>query len=126
MTPAKQYDGEKKNLAELSVIKAHVGIPFTDEIHSTISGYASGLLSGEPVTKAFGIRGFTDYPHDIQVLPGQYDVELYCFKVPTYDFHRTVKVLVRPGYTYLLKCVPEGGDVRAVLASEEKTRLQRD
>lgn len=126
MTPVKQYDGEARHLQEITVIKAHAGRPFTSEIHATISGYMYSTPSGTSQRKSFGIKGFTDYPHMVQVLAGQYEVELYCFNFPTPSVHRSVQVLARPGHTYLLKCELEDGEVTAKLASEDRSIVSGD
>ncbi len=123
MTPAKQYAGDRKDMADIAVIKAHVGAPFTDEIHATIAGYAGRTSAGKLEPKAFGIKGFTDYPHIIHVAPGEADVELYCFRFPSIDVHKTIHLVTRPGNTYLLKCISENGDARAIVASEDKSPL---
>jgi hypothetical protein len=120
MTPTKQYSGEQKSLTDIAVINAYVGVPFTDEVHATISAYSTQMPGEKYERRAFGIKGFTDYPHVIHVAPGEIDVELYCFRVPTVDTHRVVRISARPGYNHLLKCTFEDGVIKAVLASAEK------
>ena len=123
MTPAKQYAGDRRDTADIAVIQASVGVPFSDEVHATISGYTGTTLSGEVERKTFGIKGFTDYPHAIHLAPGEFDIQLYCFRFPSIDIHKTIRIQARPGYTYLLKCAHENGETKAVVASSDKSPL---
>jgi hypothetical protein len=57
------------------------------------------------VTKRFGLPGFTDYPREIQLNPGRYALELYCFKSLTKPtFRPTLDIAVKAGYAYTVKC----------------------
>jgi len=117
MTPAKQYAGESLGAPSIAVIKSYVGNPFLDEYHATITGYTKLESTGPGEHKAFGLPGFTDYPNEIHVLPGEYEVQVYCFKA--LSSHRPTKTLpVQAGKTYLLKCdVRDGQAVIAFQAS---------
>jgi hypothetical protein len=108
MTPAKQYAGDVQGLSGIAVIKGFVGKPFSDDFHATIRGYSKLESSGPGEQKQFGITGFTDYPSEIQVLAGDYKVQVYCFNgLTSYRPSTTLPLLV--GKTYLLKCeVREG------------------
>lgn len=103
MTPAKQYAGDSLGAAEIAVIQSVVGPPFADAYHATISGYTKIEPSGSGEQKEFGLPGFTDYPSEIHVLPGEYEIQVYCFK--GFSSHRPKKLLaLQAGQTYLLKC----------------------
>lgn len=103
MTPAKQYAGGGLGEPDIAVIQSYVGIPFSDEYHATITGYTKIESNGSDKEKNFGLPGFTDYPSEIHVLPGEYEVQVYCFK--GFSSHRPKKTLtLQAGQTYLLKC----------------------
>lgn len=103
MTPAKQYAGDVQGMSGIAVIKGFVGKPFSDDFHATIRGYSKLESSGPGEEKQFGIPGFTDYPSEIQVLAGEYKVQVYCFSgFASYRPSTTLPLLV--GKTYLLKC----------------------
>ena len=58
--------------------------------------------------KKFGLPGFTDYPSEIHLLAGEYDVQIYCFKgLTSYRPHKTLAL--QAGKTYLLQCGVEDG-----------------
>ena len=76
MTPIKQYAGDVQSVSDIAIVKGFVGKPFSDDYHATIRGY-SKLDSTDPGEhKQFGIPGFTDYPSEIQVLAGKYNVQV--------------------------------------------------
>lgn len=103
MTPAKQYAGDSQGATDIAVIQSYVGNPFADEYHATITGYTKIGSTGPGERKKFGLPGFTDYPSEIHVLPGEYEVQVYCFKA--LSSHRPRKTLtLQAGTTYLLKC----------------------
>ena len=103
MTPVKQYAGDRREVNEIAVIQSYVGNPFADEYHATISGYTKIEATDFSESRKFGLPGFTDYPKEIHVLPGEYQVQLYCFK--GFLSHRPIrKLTVTAGMTYLLKC----------------------
>ncbi|NOV31469.1 hypothetical protein [Methylomonas sp. ZR1] len=107
MTPAKQYAGDTLSADEIAVIQSVVGTPFADAYHATIIGYTKIEANGAGEQKEFGWPGFTDYPSEIHVLPGEYDIQVYCFK--GFSSHRPKKTLVlQAGQTYLLKCDVRG------------------
>lgn len=95
-------------LAIAGAIKSHVGSPFSDEYHATISGYTKSESTGFAEQKKFGLPGFTDYPKEIHVPAGEYEVQVYCFWGLTN--HRPKKTLVlQAGKTYIFQCeVPDG------------------
>lgn len=103
MTPVKQYAGDSQGVSDIAVIQGYEGKPFADEYHATIIGYKKIVSSGSGEQKTFGLPGFTDYPKEIHVLPGEYEVQVYCFK--GFSSHRPSKTLMlQAGQTYLLKC----------------------
>ena len=79
MNPAKQHAKEDLGASDIAVIKSHVGSPFSDEYHATISGYTKSESAGFAAQKKFGLPGFTDYPKEIHVPAGEYEVQDYCF-----------------------------------------------
>lgn len=119
MTPAQQYAGEPKTLSEIAVIQSYHGALLGDEYHATISGYSVRPETGTPMVRHFGLPGFTDYPREIRLDPGDYALELYCFKSlskPTY--RPTLEISVRAGHAYTVKCEPADGKA-AVFVSQE-------
>ena len=120
MTPAKQYSGDVQGVAGFAVIKGFVGKPFSDDFHATIRGYSklesSGSGSGEQ--KQFGIPGFTDYPSEIQVLAGEYKVQVYCFSGFT-SYRPTTTLPMQAGKTYLLKCEVRDGQALVVVHASD-------
>ena len=109
MTPAKQYAGDGQAVNAIAVIQSYVGSPFADEYHATITGYTKMEPAGASESKKFGLPGFTDYPKEIQVLPGEYEVQVYCFK--GFSSHRPRKTLtLQAGTTYWLKCDVRDGE----------------
>jgi hypothetical protein len=122
MTPAQQYAGERKTTAEVALIQSYVGSPLGDEYHATISGYASKPEAGALIVKHFGWPGFTDYPREIQLTPGTYALELYCFKSlakPT--FRPTFEITVKAGYAYTVKC--DASEGAAWVRVSQETRV---
>lgn len=103
MTPTKQYAGDELGPASVAVIRSHVGNPFGDEFHATISGYTKLEATGTGERKAFGLPGFTDYPKEIAVLPGEYEVQVYCFKGLS-SFRPTRTLSLHAGHSYMLTC----------------------
>jgi len=83
MTPAQQYAGDRKGTSEIAVIQSYHGGLLGEEYHATISGYSSKPETGPSVVKRFGLPGFTDYPREIQLNPGVYSLEMYCFIPPS-------------------------------------------
>jgi hypothetical protein len=103
MTPAKQYTGEVQGVSGIAVIKGFIGKPFSDDYHATIRGY-SKIESSAPVEhKQFGIPGFTDYPKEIQLLAGSYNVQVYCFNGFT-SYRPSTTLPLQVGKTYMLRC----------------------
>lgn len=121
MTPAQQYAGEPRPVADIAVLQAYVGSPLGDEYHATISGVSHQPPKGPSSVKRFGLPGFTDYPHQIQLTPGSYALELYCFKSLTKPtFRPSYAIAVKAGYAYTLKCdVAEG---KATVFISQETR----
>lgn len=108
MTPAKQYAGDVQGASGIAIIKGYVGKPFSDDFHATIRGYSKLDSTGPGEEKKFGIPGFTDYPSEIQVLAGEYKVQVYCFSgFTSYRPSTTLPLLV--GKTYLFKCEVHDG-----------------
>lgn len=108
MTPAKQYAGEVQGASGIAVIKGIVGKPFSDDYHATIRGYSKIEPSGPGEHKQFGIPGFTDYPQEIELLAGAYNVQVYCFNGFT-SYRPSTALPLQAGKTYALKCeVREG------------------
>ncbi len=108
MTPVKQYAGDSLGVSDIAVIQAYEGNPFADEYHATIIGYKKMVSNGLGEQKEFGLPGFTDYPKEIHVLPGEYEVQVYCFK--GFSSHRPKKTLaLLAGQTYVLKCEVRDG-----------------
>jgi hypothetical protein len=108
MTPVKQYAGDVQSVSGIAVIKGVVGKPFSDDYHATIRGYSKLDSIGAGEEKQFGMPGFTDYPGEIQVLAGEYKVQVYCFSgFTSYRPSTTLPLLV--GKTYLLKCKVRDG-----------------
>ena len=103
MTPAKQYAGDVQGMSGVAVVKGVVGKPFSDDFHATIRGYSKLESSGLGEDKQFGIPGFTDYPSEIQVLAGEYKVQVYCFSGFT-SYRPSTTLPLLAGKTYLLKC----------------------
>ena len=103
MTTAKQYAGNRQGVNAIAVIQSYVENPFADEYHATITGYTKIEPIGPSEIKKFGLPGFTDYPSEIHVLPGEYEVQVYCFK--GFSSYRPRKTLtLQAGQTYLLQC----------------------
>ena len=122
MTPAQQYAGDRKDGSEIAVIQSYHGNPLGDEYHATISGYATKPEAGPSVVKRFGLPGFTDYPREIQLIPGNYALELYCFKSLTKPtFRPTLDISVKAGYAYTLKC--DASDGKASVFVSQETRM---
>jgi len=108
MTPTKQYAGDVQDVSGIAVIKGFVGKPFSNDFHATIRGYSKLDSTGAVEEKQFGLPGFTDYPSEIQVLAGEYKVQVYCFSgFTSYRPNTTLPLLV--GKTYLLKCEVRDG-----------------
>ena len=123
MTPAQQYAGDRKDVSEIAVIQSYHGSPLGDEYHATISGYSYKPEAGPSVVKRFGLPGFTDYPREIQLNPGSYALELYCFKSLTKPtFRPTLEVSVKAGYAYTVKCDAAEGK-SSVFVSQELPML---
>jgi hypothetical protein len=121
-TPAQQYAGGRKATSEIAVIQSYQGSPLGDEYHATISGYATQPEAGPPVMKRFGLTGFTDYPREIQLNPGSYALELYCFKSLTKpSFRPTFEISVKAGYAYTVKC--DAADGKAAVFISQETRM---
>lgn len=121
MTPARQYAGEILPRSGIAVIQSYQGSLLGDEYHATISGYSSRSESGAPVVRHFGLPGFTDYPREIELTPGTYTLEMYCFKSlakPT--FRPTLEVAVKAGYAYTVKC--DIADGRTTVFVSQETR----
>ena len=108
MTPAKQYAGAAQGVAGVAVIKGFIGKPFSDDFHATIRGYSKLASAGTGEHKQFGLPGFTDYPSEIQVLAGEYQVQVYCFNGFT-SYRPSTTVALQLGKTYLLKCEVRDG-----------------
>ncbi len=108
MTPTKQYAGDVLGASGIAVIKGFVGKPFSDDFHATIRGYSKLDSTGTGEEKQFGIPGFTDYPSEIQVLAGEYKVQVYCFSGFT-SYRPSTTLPLRVGKTYLLKCQVRDG-----------------
>jgi hypothetical protein len=100
MTPAKQYAGDRQDVKAIAVIQSYVENPLADEYHATITGYTKFEPSGVKESKKFG---FTDYPSEIHVLPGEFEVNIYCFKGFT-SYRPKIKLALQAGQTYLLNC----------------------
>ena len=108
MTPAKQYEGDGQGLSDVAVIKGYLGTAFSGDYHATIIGYTKSESNGPSERKKFGLPGFSDYPNEIHVLAGEYEVQVYCFKGLT--SHRPTKTLaVEAGKTYALQCEVRDG-----------------
>jgi hypothetical protein len=108
MTPTQQYAGDALGATDIAVVKGYLGKPFSDDYHATITGYTKNESSGAGERKKFGLPGFTDYPNEIHVLAGEYEVQVYCFKGLT--SHRPKKTLAfQAGKTYLLQCEVRDG-----------------
>jgi hypothetical protein len=122
MTPAQQYAGDRKNASEIAVIQSYHGSLLGEEYHATISGYSYKPEAGASVVKRFGLPGFTDYPREIQVNPGSYALELYCFKSLTKPtFRPTLEIAVKAGYAYTVKC--DASEGKASVFVSQETRL---
>lgn len=103
MTSTKQYAGEVHDASGIASIKGHIGIPFSDEYHATITGFTRTETRGTGEQKKFGLPGFTDYPSEIQVLAGEYEVHVYCFRGFS-SYRPSTRLTVVAGKTYSLKC----------------------
>ena len=121
MTPAQQYAGDRKDLSEIAVIQSYHGSPLGEEYHATISGYSYKPEAGPSVVERFGLPGFTDYPREIQLTPGVYALELYCFKSLTKPaFHPTMDIAVKAGYAYTVKCDASEGKASVFVSQETR------
>lgn len=122
MTPAQQYAGDRKAVAEIAVIQSYHGSPLGDEYHATISGYSTKPEAGPSVVKRFGLPGFTDYPREIQLNPGSYALELYCFKSLTKPtFRPTFEISVKAGTAYTVKC--DAAEGKASVSVSQETQM---
>jgi hypothetical protein len=108
MTPVQQYAGDVRDASGIAVIQGHVGNPFSDEYHATITGYTKMESPGPGEQRKFGIPGFTDYPSEIHVIAGEYRVQVYCFKGFS-SYRPSTALPVQAGKTYLLKCEVRDG-----------------
>jgi hypothetical protein len=121
MTPAQQYAGDRKEVSEIAVIQSYHGSPVGEEYHATISGYSTKPETGPSVVKHFGLPGFTDYPREIQLNPGHYALELYCFKSLTKPtFRPTLEISVKAGYAYTVKCDASEGKASVFVSQETR------
>jgi hypothetical protein len=121
MTPAQQYEGPRQATSEIAVVQSYHGSPLGEEYHATIAGYATQPEAGPAVVKHLGLPGFTDSPREIQLLPGSYALELYCFKSLTKPtFRPTLEVSVKAGYAYTVKC--DVADGKATVQISQTTR----
>lgn len=121
MTPAQQYAGDRKDMSEIAVIQSYHGSPLGGEYHATISGYSYKPDAGPSVVKRFGLPGFTDYPREIQLNPGVYALELYCFKSLTKPTVRpTMEIAVKAGYAYTVKCDAAEGKASVFVSRETR------
>ncbi len=118
MTPAKQYAGDVQSVSGIAVIKGFAGKPFSDDFHATIRGYSRLESSGSSEQKQFGIPGFTDYPSEIQVLAGEYKVQVYCFNGFT-SYRPATTLPMQVGKTYLLKCEVHNGEALVVVHASD-------
>ena len=118
MTPAKQYAGDVQHASGIAVIKGFLGKPFSGDLHSTILGYSKLEASGSGEQKQFGITGFTDYPSEIQVLAGEYKVQVYCFN-GFISYRPTTTLPMQVGKTYLLKCELHNGEALVVVHASD-------
>jgi hypothetical protein len=108
MTPTQQYAGDALGATDIAVVKGYLGKPFSGDYHATIIGYTKNESNGPGERKKFGLPGFTDYPNEIHVLAGEYEMQVYCFKGLT--SHRPTKTLaLQAGKTYLLQCEVRDG-----------------
>ena len=122
MTPAQQYAGDRKDMSEIAVIQSYHGSPLGEDYHATISGYSYKPEAGPSVVKRFGLPGFTDYPREIQLNPGVYALELYCFKSLTKPtFRPTMEIAVKAGYAYTVKC--DASEGKASVFFSQETRM---
>jgi hypothetical protein len=122
MTPAKQYAGAQKDLSEVAVIQAYLASPLGEAYHATISGYADKPETGASTVKRFGLPGFTDYPREIQLSPGTYALDLYCFKSLTKPTYRpTLEMSVKAGYTYTVKCDASAGNASVLMTHKNQS-----
>lgn len=122
MTPAQQYAGEQKASTEVAVVQSYHGSLFGDEYHATISGYAYTNDDDVRMVKRFGLPGFTDFPREIQLNPGDYVLELYCFRSLTKPTFRPIlDVSLKKGHTYTVKCNIADGKAYAVVSLEAHT-----
>lgn len=100
MTPRQQYPGNQRAPNEIAIVKGNIGPIFGDQYHSRIISFKpSG--SPESARKNFGIPGFTDYAEEIHLLPGEYDIQVYCFSGFT-SFRPNMKLEITPGKKYKL------------------------
>ena len=121
MTPAQQYAGDRKDMSEIAVIQSYHGSPLGEDYHATISGYSYKPEAGPSVVKRFGLPGFTDYPREIQLNPGVYALELYCFKSLTKPtFRPTMEIAVKAGYAYTVKCDASEGKASVFVSQETR------
>ena len=121
MTPAQQYAGERQVMSEIAVLQSYQGSLLGEEYHATISGYSTKPEMGSPVVKRFGLPGFTDYPREIQLNPGVYALELYCFKSLTKPtFRPTLDISVKARYAYTVKCDASEGKASVFVSQETR------
>jgi hypothetical protein len=122
MTPAQRYAGERKATSEIALIQSYHGSPLGEEYHATISDYSTKPETGSSVVKRFGLPAFTDYPREIRLTPGNYALELYCFKSLTKPtFRPTPDISVKAGYAYTVKC--DASEGKAVVFVSQETRM---
>jgi len=122
MTPAQQYAGDRKAASAIAVIQSDQGSLLGEAYHATISGYAHEPEGGPSLVKRFGLPGFTDYPREIQLDPGVYALELYCFKSLTKPTYRaTLALSVSAGHAYTVKCDVSQGRATAFVSQDRRT-----
>jgi hypothetical protein len=118
MTPAKQYAGEVQDVSAIAVVKGFVGKPFADDYHATIRGYSKIESPGPGEHKQFGIAGFTDYPHAIELLAGEYKIQVYCFNGLT-SYRPSTTLPLQAGKTYTLRCEVHDGQASIAVHTVE-------
>ena len=108
MTPIKQYAGNVQSVSDIAIVKGFIGKPFSDDFHASIRGFSKLDSTDSGEHKQFGIPGFTDYPSEIQVIAGEYKVQVYCFNGFT-SYRPSAILPLLAGKTYLLKCEVRDG-----------------
>jgi hypothetical protein len=114
-TMVRTYDGPKKSVAEIAIIKGVEG-----DFKTGLSDYARF----KPHTK-LKYENFGGIPGEAHMLPGIYVIKIYCYKGNRFAYPK-LPIQAKAGMTYELRCeyVPDNkSKVRARIANHYATPI---